>query len=56
MARYFLGIDIGTSGTKALLLAEKGRVKATATAGHPLLMPRPGWSEQRPDDWWKSVK
>ena len=52
--RYFLGLDIGTSGTKALLVDENGRVKAAATAAHPLSTPEPGWAEQRPDDWWKS--
>ncbi len=56
MAKYFLGIDIGTSGAKALLMAQSGRVASTATAEHALLMPRPGWSEQRPDDWWASTR
>ncbi|MEW6197944.1 MAG: xylulokinase [Planctomycetota bacterium] len=55
MTRQFLGIDIGTSGTKALLLDGTGRVRATASAGHPSLFPRPGWSEQRPQDWWASA-
>lgn len=50
-----LGIDVGTSGTKALLCAETGRVLATATAEHPIQRPRPGWSEQRPADWWTST-
>ena len=56
MAKYFLGIDIGTSGTKALLMAHSGRVASTAAAEHPLLTPKPGWSEQRPDDWWASTR
>lgn len=55
MAAQFLGIDVGTSGTKALLLDEAGRVRATASAGHRSLFPRPGWSEQRPQDWWTSA-
>ncbi len=55
MASFFLGIDVGTSGTKALLLDRSGRVRATATASHPSFFPRPGWSEQRPDDWWAST-
>jgi len=55
MASCYLGIDVGTSGTKALLVDGRGRVKATATATHPSLIPKPGWSEQRPDDWWTSV-
>lgn len=55
MARYVLGIDVGTSGTKALIMDDGGRVAATATAEHDCLYPKPGWSEQRPDDWWKST-
>ena len=50
-----LGIDIGTSGTKALVCDERGRVRATATAEHPIHMPRPLWSEQAPADWWRST-
>lgn len=56
MARHVLGIDVGTSGTKALIIDDSGRIAATATADHACLYPRPGWSEQRPDDWWKSVR
>jgi xylulokinase len=51
MANY-LGLDIGTSGTKALLMTAKGKVLATATAEYPVATPRPGWSEQNPEDWW----
>lgn len=47
-----LGIDIGTSGTKTLLCDDDGKVRATATAEHPIRSPRPGWSEQNPIDWW----
>jgi xylulokinase len=53
----FLGIDIGTSGTKTLAMAEDGTILATATEEYPLSSPRPGWSEQEPEDWWQaSVK
>jgi xylulokinase len=52
---YLLGIDIGTSGTKTLVCDEKGRVVGTAMAEHPIFSPKPGWSEQRPEDWWKST-
>jgi xylulokinase len=51
----FLGIDIGTSGTKALLLSDDGEVLAAAESPHPLLTPKPGWTEQRPEDWWTAV-
>ncbi|MEM8874967.1 MAG: xylulokinase [Planctomycetota bacterium] len=57
---HFLGIDIGTSGTKTLVLSDDGTVLATHTVGHDLLTPKPGWTEQHPEQWWdatrKSVK
>lgn len=53
--RYLLGIDIGTSSTKALLCDERGRIAATASAAHALLTPRAGWSEQDPECWWGAV-
>jgi xylulokinase len=52
---YLLGIDVGTSGTKALLCNAAGKILATATEEHPSFQPRPNWSEQRPDDWWRST-
>lgn len=55
MPALFLGVDVGTSGTKALLVDAGGRVHATATAAHPSYFPKPGWSEQRPADWWNST-
>ncbi len=55
MAEYYLGIDVGTSGTKALLLSETGKVRGTTTASHASHYPKPGWSEQKPDDWWASA-
>ncbi len=50
----YLGIDVGTSGTKSLVCRADGTVLATATAEHPIFHPQPGWSEQSPDDWWTS--
>src|SRR5688500_8804623 len=50
------GIDIGTSGTKALLLSDNGAVRASTTIEYPLSSPQPGWSEQNPEDWWKAAK
>jgi xylulokinase len=52
---HLLGIDIGTSGTKTLLCDEDGTVLATALAEHPISSPRPGWSEQHPQDWWDAT-
>jgi len=51
----FIGLDIGTGGAKGLLVDPKGRVLARATATYPLLTPRPGWAEQRPEDWWRAT-
>ena len=56
----YLGIDVGTSGTKTLVMREDGKILASATVEYPLSSPKPGWSEQNPEDWWnaavKSVK
>jgi len=51
----FLGIDIGTSGTKTLAIDERGKIKASATAEYPCHVPQPLWSEQDPHDWWKAT-
>jgi xylulokinase len=51
-----LGIDLGTSGVKVLAIDEKGSTLATAMESYPLIQPKPGWSEQNPDDWWEGVK
>jgi xylulokinase len=51
-----MGIDIGTSGCKTLLIDDRGEVIVKATEEYPLSTPRPGWSEQNPEDWWKAVK
>ncbi len=51
----YLGIDIGTSGTKALLMDASATVLATATARHEISSPRPGWSEQDGDGWWAAT-
>ena len=50
-----LGIDVGTSGCKVLLIDENGRILKQASAEYPLSAPRPGWSEQNPEDWWQGV-
>lgn len=54
-AEYFLGIDIGTSGTKVLLVTEDGRPVASWTEEYPLHQPKPGWAEQDADDWWQAT-
>ncbi len=51
----FLGIDIGTSGTKTIAITKRGKILASASAEYPLSSPRPGWSEQNPEDWWQAT-
>jgi xylulokinase len=51
----FLGIDIGTSGTKTLAINEKGAILASAMETYPCYVPRPLWSEQDPEDWWQAT-
>jgi len=55
--RLLLGIDIGTSGSRALLLGENGALVAAATTDHaPFASPRTGWAEQDPADWWRACQ
>ena len=55
MKPCFLGLDIGTSGTKAILVSPDGVVVGSATGSYPLHSPRPLWTEQDPADWWNAV-
>lgn len=56
MQTYVLGIDVGTGGTRALIMSADGRVFASATAEHePFASPQPGWAEQHPEDWWRAA-
>ncbi|HEX6384136.1 MAG TPA: FGGY family carbohydrate kinase, partial [Anaerolineae bacterium] len=50
-----LGIDVSTTGAKALLIDEEGSVVGSATTPLSLSTPRPLWSEQHPRDWWVGV-
>ena len=54
-ARLFLGIDVSTTGSKALLVDERGAVAASATTPHAVHRPRPLWSEQDPHEWWAAA-
>ncbi len=51
----FLGVDIGTSGTKTIAMREDGAILARDTVEYPLYTPKPGWSEQVPEDWWQAT-
>ncbi len=52
----YMGIDIGTSGCKAILVDEGGKVLKQAHAEYPYQTPKPAWSEQRPEDWIMGVE
>ncbi len=52
---YLLGIDVSTTGAKALLIDGEGKVVASHTTEYPLSTPRPLWSEQNPADWWQGA-
>jgi len=52
---HLLGIDVGTSGTKVVLMGEDGQIVASAYAEYPLVQPRPGWAEQAPEQWWQAT-
>ena len=53
---YYIGIDLGTSSIKLLLVDETGQIWHTVTREYPLLFPQPGWSEQEPAHWWQAVR
>lgn len=52
----FLGLDVGTSGVKAILVEQGGDVVAAASEPLALSTPRPGWAEQHPDAWWEATQ
>ncbi|MDF2962898.1 MAG: xylulokinase [Paenibacillus sp.] len=52
---YFLGIDLGTSAVKCILVDDQGGVKGSHSVEYPLLQPQPGWAEQNPEDWWEGT-
>jgi len=52
---YLLGLDISTTGAKALIIDERGGVVASHTTPQPISQPKPLWSEQNPADWWEGI-
>ena len=53
---YYIGVDIGTSGTKTVLFDKLGNVIASASMEYPLYQPQNGYAEQEPEDWWNATK
>ena len=51
-----VGLDVGTTGVKALAISADGEVLARAEEEYPLSTPRPGWAEQDPEDWWRATE
>lgn len=51
----FIGIDLGTSAVKLLLVDEAGIIQKTVSREYPISFPQPGWAEQNPADWWSAV-
>ena len=51
----YIGVDLGTSAVKLLLMDEKGNIKKIVSKEYQLFFPHPGWSEQKPEDWFKQV-
>lgn len=52
---YLLGIDLGTSGVKAILIRPEGDIVGLASKEYPILSPHPGWAEQDPTTWWEAT-
>ncbi len=53
---YYIGVDLGTSAVKLLLMDADGTILKIVSKEYPLSFPHPGWSEQSPEDWWKQTK
>jgi xylulokinase len=51
----YIGVDLGTSSVKLLLMDEEGNIKSIVTREYPLYFPKPGWSEQNPEDWYNAL-
>jgi len=53
--QYYIGIDLGTSSMKLLLMDEEGTIHNTVQKSYPLEFPKPGWSQQNPEDWRQAL-
>ena len=56
MSATLVGVDVGTTGVKAIAVSERGDVLARAERGYALETPRPGWTQQDPEDWWRATE
>ena len=55
MAKYLLGIDLGTSSVRAAIVRDDGSIPAVAGQDYPILTPSPGYAEQDPESWWSAT-
>ncbi len=53
---YYIGIDLGTSAVKLIMMNECGEIVNSVSKEYPIYFPQEGWSEQNPEDWWEAVK
>ncbi len=51
----YIGVDLGTSAVKLLLMDGEGKIQKIVSKEYPLYFPNPGWSEQKPEDWWEGT-
>jgi xylulokinase len=56
MTEVLIGIDVGTTGVKAIAISPDGELLASASEEYPLSTPEPGWAEQDPEDWWRATQ
>ncbi len=54
--KYIAGIDVGTTGVKCIVIGQDGSMKSSHTENYPCYIPKPGWSEQDPEDWSKATQ
>ena len=52
---FYIGIDLGTSSAKLMLVDGEGQIKRTVTKEYPVFYPHSGWSEQNAEDWWSAI-
>ncbi|MDO5331970.1 MAG: FGGY family carbohydrate kinase, partial [Bacillota bacterium] len=52
---YYIGVDLGTSAVKLIMMEKDGTIVSSVSKEYPLYFPNPGWSEQKPEDWKKAV-
>ena len=52
---YYIGVDLGTSAVKLLLMDGAGKIAKIVSKEYPLYFPNPGWSEQKPEDWFEQT-